>query len=124
MGIYRNPSGFWRKFGLAGRGLFYTWKTQWNLRLHILIGTLAVACAWWLEISRLEWLVLILTIGCVLSAEVINTAVELAVDLTEPHFNPLAGLAKDVAAGAVLLTAIQAVIVGIVLFLSPLLRLF
>jgi diacylglycerol kinase (ATP) len=92
------------------------------MRWEILMGLLAVVLAWVIGLSRGEWLVLILTIGCVLSAEGMNTAVELAVDLYEPNEHPLAGRIKDVAAGAVLITAIQAAAVGLVLFLGPILR--
>lgn len=60
--------------------------------------------------------------GGVFLAETINTAIELVVDLVEPHFHPLAGLAKDVAAGTVLITVLQALVVGVLLFYQPMLR--
>lgn len=92
------------------------------MRLHGLAGALAIICAWWSELAYWEWFILFLTIGSVLLAETINTAIELVVDLVEPNFHPIAGIAKDVAAGAVLITALQAVVVGILLFAHPLLR--
>lgn len=76
--------------------------------------------AWWVKLTRWEWAILLLTIGSVIAAEVMNTAIEIVVDLVQPNFHPLAGMAKDVAAGAVLMTAIQAVAVGIVIFGPPL----
>lgn len=117
MGYFRKPRGFGHNLKIAFRGIVYNWKTQGHFRFHLLAGTAAVLCAWWARLSRWEWLVLILTIGAVLAAEVMNTAVELVVDLIEPNFHPLAGIAKDVAAGVVLITSLQAVAVGLFLFL-------
>lgn len=120
MGKYRKTSSFWRSFGQAYRGILYSWKTQRHLRFHIVTGAIVLLAAWWVRLTRWEWAILLLTIGSVLAAEVMNTAVEIVVDLVQPNFHPLAGMAKDVAAGAVLVTAIQAVAVGIVLFGPPL----
>lgn len=122
-GNYYKPLAFWRSVNQAWRGLGYTWKTQSHMRFHGLAGALVLTCAWWSGLEYWEWLILILTMGCVFLAETINTAIELVVDLVEPNFHPLAGLAKDVAAGAVLIAAVQAVVVGILLFYYPLLRL-
>jgi diacylglycerol kinase (ATP) len=82
-----------------------------------------VALGFLLQIERDEWLALVLTIALVLAAEGFNTAVEAAVDLASPFYHPLAKIAKDVAAGTVLLTAIASVIVGLILFLPRLLSL-
>ena len=81
----------------------------------------AVALGLVLGIDRYEWLTLTLTIAIVLAAEGVNTAIEAAVDLASPSYHPLAKIAKDVGAGTVLLTAIAAVIVGMLLFLPHLL---
>lgn len=116
MGKYQKTSLFWRSFGQAYRGILYSWKTQRNLRFHIIIGAIVLLAGWWVRVTRWEWAILLLTIGSVIAAEVMNTAVEIVVDLVQPNFHPLAGMAKDVAAGAVLVTAIQAVAVGIVIF--------
>ena len=75
---------------------------------------LAISLLWGL--SRLEWLILILTIALVLSMEALNTAVEAVVDLVSPQFHPLAKLAKDVAAGGVLIAAVGAVFVALLLY--------
>ena len=93
------------------------------MRFHGLASVFVLVFAWWSGLARWEWLILILSMGCVLVTETVNTAIELAVDLVEPHFHPLAGLAKDVAAGAVLIAVVQALIVGTLLFYHPLLRL-
>ncbi len=71
----------------------------------------------WLSISTQEWLILVLTFGMVLMAEAFNTALEFLTDLVSPEPHPLAGKAKDVAAGAVLITAVMAVVVGMIIFL-------
>lgn len=120
MGKYQKTSSFWRSFGQAYRGILYSWKTQRHFRFHIVAGVIVLLAAWLLRLTRWEWAILLLTIGSVIAAEVMNTAVEIVVDLVQPNFHPLAGMAKDVAAGAVLVTAIQAVLVGIVIFGPPL----
>lgn len=122
MGKYQKTNSFWRSLGQANRGILYSLKTQKHLQFHTVAALLVLLAAWWLELSRWEWVVLMLTIGSVVAAEVMNTAVELVVDLAHPDFHPLAGMAKDVAAGAVLLTAIQAIAVGLLIFGPPLFR--
>jgi len=113
-------SGFGRSVLQAWRGIIYTWKTQGHLQFHILAGFVVMAVAWSIGLSRWEWAILIFAIGSVIITEIINTAVEIVVDMIQPNFHPLAGMAKDVAAGAVLVAAIQAVIVGLIIFLPPL----
>jgi diacylglycerol kinase (ATP) len=110
-------------FRYAFAGIAYLLWTQRNAKIHTAIGVAAVALGFLLRIERSEWLALVLTIVLVLAAEGVNTAVEAAVDLASPAYHPLAKIAKDVAAGTVLLTAIGAVIVGLILFLPYLLRL-
>lgn len=110
-------------FGFAFQGIWHLLRTQRNAQIHCLVGACAVALGAALRIERWEWLVLILTITLVLAAEGVNTAVEAAVDLTTTARHPLAKVAKDVAAGTVLLCAIGAVVVGCVVFLPHLLPL-
>jgi diacylglycerol kinase (ATP) len=110
-------------FRYAFAGLAYLLWTQRNAKIHTAIGLVAVGLGVFLGIDRYEWLALIVTIAIVLGAEGVNTAVEAAVDLASPGYHPLAKIAKDVGAGTVLLTAIAAVIVGIVIFLPRLLSL-
>jgi diacylglycerol kinase (ATP) len=111
-------------FRYAFAGVGYLLWTQRNAKIHTALGLAAVALGFLLRIERGEWLALVLTIVLVLAAEGVNTAVEAAVDLASPAYHPLAKVAKDVAAGTVLLTAIGAVIVGLILFLPHLLLLF
>lgn len=121
MGRYQKP-GFWRSLNQAWRGMLYTWKTQGHFQFHSCAAIIVLSLAWWVEVSRLEWLLLILAIGSVMVAELMNTALEIVVDMVQPNFHPLAGMAKDVAAGAVLVAAIQAVAIGMVVFFPRLFR--
>jgi len=107
---------FWTSLKNALHGLLYSCKTQRHVQFHLFAAAFVITCAWWLGFNRWEWIVLILTISSVITAEVINTAVETVVDMAQPNFHPLAGLAKDIAAGAVLVTAIQAAAIGVILF--------
>ncbi|NJN16694.1 MAG: diacylglycerol kinase family protein [Oscillochloris sp.] len=110
-------------FGYAFAGVWYLLRTQRNAQIHCLIGACALALAAVLRVARWEWLVLIVTIALVLAVEGVNTAIEAVVDLvtTQPH--PLAKIAKDVAAGTVLICAIASVLVGCLIFLPHLLAL-
>jgi diacylglycerol kinase (ATP) len=108
-------------FGYAFAGIRYLLWTQRNAKIHSVISLLAVALGFLLRIELGEWLALVLTIMLVLAAEGLNTAIEAVVDLASPAYHPLAKIAKDVAAGTVLLTAIGAVIVGLMVFLPRLL---
>lgn len=120
--IDRRLQALIRAFRHAFAGLWYLLSTQRNAQIHCLIGACAVALAAVLRLERWEWLVLTLTITLVLAAEGVNTAVEAAVDVATSEWHPLARVAKDVAAGAVLICAIGAVIVGCLLFLPHLWR--
>lgn len=110
-------------FGHAFRGIGYMLRTQRNMGVHCLIGACALALGGFLGLARWEWLALIVTITLVLFAEAVNTAIEAAVDVATEEFHPLARVAKDAAAGAVLICAIGAVVVGCVVFLPHLLEL-
>ncbi|MHB1650975.1 MAG: diacylglycerol kinase family protein [Desulfitobacteriaceae bacterium] len=116
--------GFWRTLAQAWRGLLYVWKTEGHFQFHVVAGTAVLAVAWWLKLARWEWLLLFFAIGSVFATEVLNTTVELIVDLVQPNFHPLAGMAKDAAAGAVLIATLQAILIGIGIFWPPLWRWF
>ncbi len=115
--------GLLRSFGYAGAGIVQLLRRQRNAQIHLVITLAACIAAWVWRLSRIEWLVLIVTIALVIGMEALNTAIEAVVDLASPRYHPLAKQAKDVAAGAVLLVAICAVAVGILLFGSHLLDL-
>ena len=105
-----------RSFGYAFRGLGILLRTQANARIHAAATMLAVAAGFWFDISRGEWCAVIAAIGLVWTAEGLNTALEAVVDLVSPDQHPLAGRAKDVAAGAVLCAAISAFVIGLLIF--------
>jgi diacylglycerol kinase (ATP) len=113
-------------FRYAFAGVRFLLWTQRNAKIHSAAGLAAAALGVLLGIDRYEWLALLLTITIVIAAEGVNTALEAAVDLASPDYHPLAKVAKDVGAGTVLITAIAAVLIGLVLFvphLLPLLKL-
>jgi diacylglycerol kinase len=93
------------------------------MKIHLLAATAAIGLALILRVNRTEWMVLFLTIFLVLFAETINTAIERTVDLVTEENHPLAKLAKDLAAGGVLLVAINAIVMAVLVFGPYLLRL-
>src|SRR5512135_3148816 len=105
-------------FGHAFAGIGHGLRTQANLRIHILAAACVIITGLVLQINTIEWAILTVTIMIVMSAELFNTAIEAVVDRvgSEPH--PLSKIAKDMAAGAVLIGAIGAVVVGL-LILGP-----
>jgi diacylglycerol kinase len=107
-------------FGYAFRGLWYVLRTQRNMRVHLVIAALAILTGIILHISVIEFALIFVTIAIVLTAEMFNTVIELCVDLASPEYHPLAKIAKDVAAGAVLLSAIFAIVVGLFVFVPHL----
>ncbi|MBP6857893.1 MAG: diacylglycerol kinase family protein [Candidatus Pacebacteria bacterium] len=106
----------------AFRGLGIIFKTQHNAWVHGLVAVLVVILGLWLHISEGEWAVIILSITSVLAAEAFNTAMEIDMDLTSPNYHPYAKDTKDVAAAAVLITALGASIVGIIIFIPKILH--
>lgn len=108
-------------FRHAFEGWWYVLRTQRNAWLHGVATVLVLAAAAWLRVGVLGWALLVLAIGIVWTAEFINTAVEAVVDLTHPGYHPLAKIAKDVMAAAVLLAAGSAAIIGLLVLGPPLL---
>jgi diacylglycerol kinase len=111
-------------FRYAFTGLGYLLRTQRNARIHVSISIVIVALGLWLGLSTTQWAVIALTIGVVLMAESFNTVVEVMVDLVTEEYHPLAKIAKDAAAGAVLLLAMVAVVIGLLILGPPLWRAF
>lgn len=91
-------------------------QTQENARIHVGAAVITIAAGFFFGITRLEWCAVVLAIGFVMMAEAVNTAIEAIVDLASPELHPLAGRAKDVAAGAVLFAAVTAVMIGLLVF--------
>jgi diacylglycerol kinase (ATP) len=109
----KNPIASFRH---ALNGVLLSFKTQRHLRIHFLLAVLALTAGFLWRLSRVELLILLGAICLVILAELLNTAVETVVDLVTMDYHPLAKVAKDVAAGAVLVASLNAIIVGIVLF--------
>lgn len=101
-----------RSFGHAYRGLVYVVRTQRNMRFHVVAAAAVLLLSLLLDVSKLELAVLVLVIVAVFITEMFNTAMEFAVDLVTREYHPLAKLAKDVCAGAVLVTSVGALAVG------------
>lgn len=104
-------------FKYAFEGIVAALKEEPNLKIHIGVAALVVLLGWYLNISRGEWLMLILTIGVVISVELTNTAIEAVVDSFVSETHSGAKKAKDISAGAVLVVSIMAVIIGLMVFL-------
>ena len=115
---------FVKSFQFAFEGLAAVFMTQRNFRLQVFTGLAAAALAIFLDFSNIEWAILILTIALVLSFEMINTAIEVVVDLSTTEIHPKAKLAKDLSAAAVLINAIVALLVGMFIFIPHLLKFF
>ena len=107
---------FIASFGYAFQGLWYALRTQRNARVHAAIATLATILGIVLRISSVEFAIIFIAIAGVFVAEMFNTVFELCVDLASPEYHPLAKIAKDVAAGAVLLSAILSIVIGLFIF--------
>jgi diacylglycerol kinase len=114
------PQGEWAKFIASFRyafsGLWYALRTQRNTRVHVCIAILAILLGIVLRISTVEFAMIFVAITGVFIAEMFNTVFELCIDLASPEYNPLAKIAKDVAAGAVLLSAMLSVVIGLLVF--------
>jgi diacylglycerol kinase (ATP) len=118
--------GWWRGrlrgFGYAFCGLAICFRTQANARIHAVATVIVVALGVTLKLVAWEWCAVVISIASVWAAECFNTALEGMVDLVSPERRPLAGRIKDLAAGAVLATAIGAAVVGAIIFLPKLVR--
>lgn len=114
------PSSKWSDtFRYALEGIVVSLKTQRNLRFHIVAAVFVMLAALFFDLPLRDIALLLLVIGFVFSAELFNTAIEAVVDLVTPEWHSLAKMAKDAAAGAVLIAACFAVLIGIVLFYEP-----
>ncbi|MGA7213397.1 MAG: diacylglycerol kinase family protein [Terrimicrobiaceae bacterium] len=105
-----------RSFKYAFSGLFHLIRSQHNAWIHAFITVLVVVAGFYFHLAAAEWCWIVLATTLVWTAEALNTAIELLADATTKEFHPLIGQAKDVAAGAVLLTALGASIIGLIIF--------
>lgn len=110
-------------FVFALHGLQFTFVNERNFRIEMIAATAACIAAYMLQISAIEWLVVVINIGVVISAELINTAIEKLCDVVTKEKNPSIRVIKDVAAGAVLVAAFVAFICGLIIFVPAFLKL-
>lgn len=111
-------------FKFAFKGIGSSIKSERNMKIHFTMMILVVLAGIILNISMWEWITCFILFGLVISLEMVNTAIEIVVDLVSPTFNDRAGRTKDIAAGAVLVNAIVAFIIGLLIFLPKVLDLF
>ncbi len=111
------PRPFRESVRCAWRGIIYAFRTQRNMGIHLAIAIFALAASVWFELNVMEWLLILLAITLVFVTEILNTAVEVVVDVLERERRPTAMIIKDLAAGAVLVCAIVAALIGAVVFL-------
>ncbi|UYZ62375.1 diacylglycerol kinase family protein [Hymenobacter weizhouensis] len=103
-------------FGYAARGVWAALRTEVHLWFHAVATAAVVGLGLYFGLARWEWVAVALAVGAVWCAELLNTAIEAVVNLASPDYHPLAGRAKDVAAGAVLVMALAALVVGLLVF--------
>ncbi|WP_018923722.1 diacylglycerol kinase [Salsuginibacillus kocurii] len=118
----------WRRllasFVFAGRGFTHVVKKEQNMQIHLLLSCIVILAAFFLDVNEAHYPVLILLIGGMIALETMNTAIERTVDLVTSEYHPIAKLAKDIAAAAVLIYSITALIVGYIIFYEPILQWF
>jgi len=122
--LERNYRKLSQSFKYAWRGIIYTTRKEMHMRFHLSSSILALLLGYTLRISLIEYLILLVSIFLVLIAEMVNTSLEISVDLVTREKKPRAMLAKDVGAGAVLLASMNAIIIGYFLFFDRLMLFF
>ncbi len=118
-----HPS-FKKSFGFALQGFRYTLATERNIRVMLGGAAFAVVMGLVLQRDLVSWAIVLLCIGCVLAAELMNTAIETVVDLVSPEYHPLAGHAKDIAAAAVYVLSFLVAVVGVCVFANAIISKF
>lgn len=108
-------------FKYAISGIITSFRTERNMKIHILVMILVIIAGIVFKLSLLDWIILVIMFGLVISAELFNTAIETTIDMITKEKNEKAKIAKDVAAGAVLVLAVASVIVGLIIFIPKIL---
>lgn len=119
--MHKDP--FYKSLGYAISGIIQCIQKERNIKIHLVFMFLVIICGFLFQLSITEWLVCILLFGLVISLELVNTAIEAVVDLCTQEYHPLAKKAKDTAAGAVLISAIASVVIGLIIFVPKILSL-
>ena len=107
---------FIKSFYYTFQGIISSLKQEKNMKVHIIIMIIVIICGIIFKISKIEWIICIILFALVISLELVNTSIEKTVDLITQEKNEIAKIAKDVAAGAVLVAAIAAAIIGLLIF--------
>ncbi|MBO5446688.1 diacylglycerol kinase family protein [bacterium] len=116
---------FTNTFRNARKGMRLSIKSERNIRIHLFIAALVVVTAFCLNFSINKFCILFLTIAAVISAEMFNSAIEFSLDaIFHNRYSRMVGMAKDIAAGAVMVVSISAIMVGVLLFAPPIISLF
>lgn len=113
-----------RSFKYAARGIFIFFRHDRNGQVQFVAAVITVMLGSWLRITSAEWIVVLLCIAAVFSLEMINTALENLCNLIQPEYHPAIKVIKDISAGAVLLSAVASLIIGIIIFLPKIFLLF
>ncbi len=106
-----------QSFKYAFKGIAHVFANEHNMWIHLIAAFCVVFAGFYFKVDTTEWLMIIVSIGMVIAAELFNSAIEKMVDLVSPGRNEKAGLIKDIAAGAVLICAITAAVIGCIIFL-------
>ncbi len=109
-----------QSFGFAFKGLQQVVRHERHLQFHLIMAMAVVLAGWFFHLSLVEWCLVVLAIGLVISAEMLNTAIEHLTDMVSPQFHPVAGMVKDIAAGAVLVASMTSAVIGLIVFLPKL----
>lgn len=116
-----NPKQEYKKlinsFKYAIEGVISSFKTERNMKIHVLAMVIVIGLGIFFKINKIEWCIITIEIAIVLSAELFNTAIETIVDIVCPEKNPKAKLAKDISAGAVLISAMGSLVIGVIIFI-------
>ena len=123
-GQKENHTSFKRSFLFAVQGFRFALRTERNIHVMLVTGALAILAGFLVGLDFASWCILLLCCGCVIGAELVNTAIETVVDLVSPEYHPLAGRAKDIAAAAVWALCVFVAIVGVIIFARALLLRF
>jgi len=113
-----------QSFSYALNGIWQAFKSEVNLKIHFLVSLCVILAGFLLHISSLEWLTIIICIAFVITIELLNTAIEKLANIIEPNRNKEIGLVKDIAAGAVLFSAIGTAVIGLIIFIPKIIALF
>ena len=115
---------FFKSFTYAFMGIIESLRTEQNLLFDFIYAIITIVLGILLKLSIIEFAIVLLAVGLVISLEMVNTAIEYAIDMAMPEIHPLAKISKDVAGGAVLVSAIMALIVGLLIYVPKVIALF